>query len=143
MNTTPAPSVRYVIATSFDSAKCFAVPAAWVGTAIDLLRFAAEFPHRASCIAQLRDCDEGWYVSRDASTGAVEKPSDAILAIARSAEILGRAKGVLCYDVLDAAGIVVETFLHDEPFMALGRAASPTYYDKAPLSVRPVVCGAA
>jgi hypothetical protein len=133
-------AVRYVIASDLltNCARCFAVPAAWVGSAIELLRYADR--HALTCIAEYRDCDEGWYVERDSQTGAITPPSADVLSIASSADMLGLAKGLLRYDVIDANGRSVASFRHDDADGAADRVVNPERGDAKPLRMVPVVC---
>jgi hypothetical protein len=138
-------AVRYVILRTGTLAECLAVPAFWSGTAIDLLRTVARSGYHTDAIKFVARCvvGDGWYVSRDQQTGAVIAPSAAVKANIDAAEDLDSPVGLLRYDVLDANGRPIAHFWYDDADGASARVANPTHYDKAPLRVRPVVCGAA
>lgn len=143
MKNNTASAVRYVILRTGTIAECIAVPEFWQGTALDLTRAIARNGYHTAAIKFVARyvADEGWYVSRDQQTGAVIAPSSAVKANIDAAEDLGSPVGILRYEVLNRNGRPIAIFSHDDVAGATARVANPTHYDKAPLSIRPFVCG--
>ena len=144
MKNNTASAVRYVILrTGTAVAECLAVPAFWQGTALDLLRNVARNGYHTGAVTSVARyvVGDGWYVSRDQQTGTVIAPSTTVKANIDAAEDLGSPVGILRYEVLNRNGRPIAIFSHDDVAGATARVANPTHYDKAPLSIRPFVCG--
>ena len=135
-------NTRLVILRTGCIAQCIAVPAEWVGNALDAQRFIAKEGYHTGVFTHVASLtpDEWWYTSRDQWTGALNRCPAELLARITGAEDLGEPVGLLRYDLVDATGRNAAHFWHDDVAGALDRIANPKSYDRAPLTLRPYVC---